>query len=91
MLKTNESTRIDATKKIEKTNFERFDSIVGTIIRCGRYGCYVIDDETGVEVYYEGNGTRGDKVCLGVKKIKPETNRTYWVLESVMEYGEIAA
>lgn len=91
MLNTNESIRTEVIKKQEKTNFERFDSIVGTITKCGRYGCYVTDDETGVEVYYEGNGTRGDKVRLGVKKIKPETNRTYWVLESVLEYGEIAA
>ncbi len=91
MLNTNEQIRTGRIREPKKSNFERFDSIVGIITRCGQYGCYVTDEETGAEVFFNGNGTRGDRVRLGVKKIKPETNRTYWVLESVLEYGEIAA
>ncbi len=91
MLNTNELIGKERIREPKKSKFERFDSIVGIITRCAQYGCYVTDEETGGEVFFNGNGTRGDRVRLGVKKIKPETNRTYWVLESVIKYGDIAA
>lgn len=71
--------------------FESFDTVVGTVTRCDRYGCYVTDDKTGIEVYYRGNENKGDRVRLGVKKIIPELNKIYWVLESNLEYDDYVA
>ncbi len=91
MLYEKEIIRKERAAAAEELKFERFDSVVGTINRREGGRCYLIDEETGVEVCYFGNGTVGDRVCLGVKSINKETGRVRWILEAVLDFGEIAA
>ena len=71
--------------------FERFDTIRGTVIGCNEYGCYVNEDESGKTVFYYGNGFKGDRVQLSIKRVDLERNRVTCLLESVLAYaGDIA-
>ena len=72
-------------------SFERFDTITGEVIDHNSHGCYVRDDKSGFVVFYYGNGGNGDKVQLTVRKVNPEAQKVTCVLDSVLEYGEIAA
>lgn len=72
-------------------SFERFDTITGEVIGHNAHGCYVKDDNSGFVVFYYGNGGYGDKVQLTVRKVNPEAQKVTCVLDSVLEYGEIAA
>ena len=55
--------------------FERLDTIRGTVIGCNEHGCRVRDDETGKVVFYYGNGYKGDRVQLSIKRIDFERER----------------
>lgn len=72
-------------------SYERFDTIIGTVIGGNDFGCRVRDDESGRVVFYYGNGCRGDKVQLSVKRIDLERERVTCVLETVLEYADYAA
>ncbi len=49
------------------------------------------DVESKEVVFYFGNGMKGDKVQLTVKRVDAEKEKVTCVLDSVLEYGEIAA
>ena len=49
------------------------------------------DDESGRVVFYYGNGFKGDKVQLSIKRIDLERERITCVLDSVLEYGDYIA
>ena len=67
--------------------FERFDTIIGTVVGCNDYGCRVKDDESGKIVFYYGNGVEGDRVQLSVTRVNLERQRVTCVLDSVLEYA----
>ena len=71
--------------------FERFDTLRGTVVNCNEYGCQVRDDESGKIVFYYGNGMRGDRVQLSIKRIDLERQRVTCVLDSVLEYAGFVA
>ena len=71
--------------------YERLDTIRGTVIGCNEHGCHVRDDENGKVVFYYGNGYKGDKVQLSIKRIDFERERVTCVLDSVLEYAEYVA
>ncbi|MBR5827546.1 MAG: hypothetical protein IKY78_10765 [Clostridia bacterium] len=71
--------------------YERFDTIVGTVTGCSAYGAFVKDDETGEEFFYFGNGRKGDRVQLSVKRIDLEKKRITCRLDSVLEYADSVA
>ncbi len=72
-------------------NFERLNTVRGTVIGCNDFGCRVRDDETGLVVFYYGNGMKGDRVQLSVKKVNPERGRVTCELDSVLEYADFVA
>ena len=72
-------------------DYQRFDIVIGTVIRMNAYGCYVKDEETGKVVFYYGNGSKGDKVLLSVQKVDPVRRKVTCVLETVLDYGCFAA
>lgn len=72
-------------------NFERHNTIIGTVTGSNKYGCFVRDDESGRTVFYFGNGMKGDRVQLSIKRICADTERITCVLDSVLEYAEFAA
>ena len=67
--------------------FERFNTVIGEVIGCNNYGCYVRDQETDRLVFYYGCGQRGDKVQLTVKKVNHEKEQITCVLDSVLSYA----
>ena len=67
--------------------FERFNTVIGEVIGCNNYGCYVRDQETDRVVFYYGCGQRGDKVQLTVKKVNLEKEQITCVLDSVLSYA----
>lgn len=67
---------------------KKHNTIIGTVIGCNAYGCYVRDDESGIVVFYFGNGMKGDRVQLSVQKVNAEKDRVTCVLDSVLEYGK---
>lgn len=71
--------------------FERLDTIRGTVIGCNEHGCRVRDDETGKVVFYYGNGYKGDRVQLSIKRIDLERQRVTCVLDTVLEYADYVA
>jgi hypothetical protein len=71
--------------------FERLDTIRGTVIGCNEHGCHVRDDESGKVVFYYGNGYKGAKVQLSIKRIDFERERVTCVLDSILEYAEYVA
>lgn len=71
--------------------FERLDTIRGTVIGCNEHGCRVREDESGKVVFYYGNGFKGDRVQLSIKRIDLERERVTCVLDSVLEYADYVA
>ena len=71
--------------------YERLDTIIGTIIGCNNFGCHVRDEESGKIVFYYGNGIKGDRVQLTVKRVDMVKNRVTCVLDTVLEYGDFVA
>ena len=67
--------------------FERFDTLIGEVIGCNSYGCYVRDQESDKVVFYYGCGHRGDKVQLTIKKVNLEKDQVTCVLDSVVSYA----
>jgi len=67
--------------------FERFNTLVGEVIGCNNFGCYVRDEETDKVVFYYGCGQKGDKVQLTIKKINPQKEQVTCVLDSVISYA----
>lgn len=67
--------------------FERFNTLVGEVIGCNNFGCYVRDEETDKVVFYYGCGQKGDKVPLTIKKINPQKEQVTCVLDSVISYA----
>ena len=67
--------------------FERFNTLVGVVIGCNNFGCYVRDEETDKVVFYYGCGQKGDKVQLIIKKINPQKEQVTCVLDSVISYA----
>ena len=67
--------------------FEKFNTVIGEVIGCKSYGCYVRDRETDRVVFYCGCGQRGDKVQLTVKKVNLEKEQVTCVLDSVLSYA----
>ena len=67
--------------------FERFNTIIGKVIGCNNYGCYVRDQETDRVVFYYGCGQRGDVVQLTIKKVYIEKEQVICVLDSVLSYA----
>ncbi len=72
-------------------NFERLNTVRGTVIGCNDFGCRVRDDETGLVVFYYGNGVKGDRVQLSVKRVNTERGRVTCELDSVLEYADFVA
>ncbi len=72
-------------------NFRKHNTIIGTVIGYNRYGCYVRDEESGMTVFYFGNGMVGDKVQLSVRKVDRELERVTCSLDTVLEYGTFVA
>lgn len=66
--------------------FERFNTLVGVIIGCNNFGCYVRDEKTDKVVFYYGCGQKGDRVQLTIKKINPQKEQVTCVLDSVISY-----
>lgn len=91
MLLTNEQIRKAKIEKLYNENFQKHDTVIGTVIGFNSRGCYVRDSKSGEVVFYVGNGMRGDKVQLTVKKVDIEHERVICVLDSVLEYGDFAA
>ena len=71
-------------------NIERFNPMEGVIYRTNNFGCFVIDEATGLSVFYYGPGEVGDRVKLSVSKIDRERNRITCCFESVVEYGDFS-
>ena len=67
--------------------FERFNTVIGEVIGCNSYGCYIRDLETDRVVFYYGCGQRGDRVQLTVKKVNLEKEQVTCVLDSVLSYA----
>lgn len=71
--------------------FERLNTVRGTVIGFNDFGCHVRDDETGLVVFYYGNGMKGDRVQLSVKSVNAERGRVTCKLDSVLEYANFVA
>lgn len=67
--------------------FKKFNTLVGEVIGCNNFGCYVRDEETDKVVFYYGCGQKGDKVQLTIKKINPQKEQVTCVLDSVISYA----
>lgn len=67
--------------------FELYNTVIGEVIDCNRYGCYVRDLDTDKIVFYFGCGRRGDKVQLSIKRINVEREQVTCTLDSVIEYA----
>lgn len=67
--------------------FEKFNTLIGVVIGCNSYGCYVRDLKTDKVVFYYGCGQRGDKVQLTIKKVNLEKEQVTCVLDSVISYA----
>ena len=91
MLYANEQIKKERIRKIYNEYYQKHDTVVGTIIGCNSYGCYVRDLKTDEVVFYFGNGEKGDKVQLTIKRVDPEKERVTCTLDSVLEYVERAA
>ena len=91
MLNTNEQIRKERIRELYKEHFQKHNTVVGTVIGCNSHGCYVRDVESKEVVFYFGNGMKGDKVQLTVKRVDVERERITCVLDSVLEYGDMAA
>ena len=93
MLYTKNNIRREKVRNFDTTRYERFDTVDGIITDCDddSYRCYVRILETGKDVYFDGYGIKGSKVRLGVKSVNAKTGRTYWMLESVLDYGDYVA
>lgn len=72
-------------------NFKKYNTVIGTVVDCNSCGCYVRDEKSDKIVFYYGNGVKGDKVQLSVEKVDLARNRVTCTLDSVLEYGKIAA
>ncbi len=72
-------------------NYKKYNTVIGTVIGYNSNGCYVRDNETNNVVFYYGNGMKGDKVQLSVRKVDLVRERVTCVLDSVLEYGSFAA
>ena len=72
-------------------NFKKYNTIIGTVVGCNPYRCYVRDDESGKVVFYYGNGMKGDRVQLSIRKVDAARERITCVLDSVIEYGNFVA
>lgn len=72
-------------------NYKKHNTVIGTVIGCNSYGCYVRDAENDNVVFYYGNGMKGDKVQLSVQKVDLVRKRVTCVLDSVLEYSSFAA
>ena len=66
---------------------EKFSTITGTVIDYNKYGCYVRPDGSDEVVFYYGNGMKGDRVQLSVKRINHQHKSVTCLLDSVLEYG----
>ena len=73
------------------SSFEKYNTVIGTVIGYNSCGCYVRDEESGFVVFYFGSGTRGDRVQLTVQKVDKEHEKVTCLLDSVLEYGQLAA
>ncbi len=91
MLHTNEQIRKERISGLYKKYFQKYNTVIGTVIGCNSHGCYVRDVKSNEVVFYFGNGVKGDKVQLTVKRVDVERERVTCVLDSVLEYGELAA
>lgn len=91
MLHTHEQIRKKGIKEIYNENFQKYNTVIGIVIGCNSHGCYVRDLKSNKVVFYFGNGMRGDKVQLTVKKVDAEHEKVTCVLDSVLEYGDFAA
>ncbi|MBE6780519.1 MAG: hypothetical protein E7545_06030 [Ruminococcaceae bacterium] len=67
--------------------FERFNTLIGVVIGCNSYGCYVRDQETDKVVFYYGCGQIGDMVQLSIKKVNYEKEQVTCLLDSVISYA----
>lgn len=67
--------------------FEKYNTLIGEVIGCNNYGCYVRDRETDRVVFYYGCGQRGDKVQLTVQKVNYEKEQVTCLLDAVLSYA----
>lgn len=67
--------------------YEKFSTLIGEVIGCNSYGCYVRDQETDRVVFYYGCGKRGDKVQLTIKRVNIEKEQVTCMLDSVISYA----
>ena len=69
--------------------YERFDSLVGSVICTSRKGCYVeVDDAEHTRGFYYGNGRVGDVVLCSVRK-NSDPSSYLLSLDSVLSYAPI--
>lgn len=67
--------------------FEKYNTLIGEVIGCNDYGCYVRDQETDRVVFYYGCGQRGDRVQLTVQKVNYEKEQVTCLLDAVLSYA----
>lgn len=91
MLKANEQIRKESIRELYNEHFRKHNTVVGYVIGCNLYGCYVRDVESTELVFCSGNGMKSDKVQLTVKRVDVERERATCMLKSVLKYGEIVA
>ena len=72
-------------------DYIKHNTVIGTVIGNNSHGCYVRDDETDTVVFYYGNGMKGDRVQLSVREVDLVRERVTCVLDSVLEYSNLAA
>lgn len=71
-------------------NIQKLDTMTGTVIDFNHFGCYVSLDSNETDIpyaFYYGNGKRGDKVLVSIKKIDNVRNRINCDLDCVLEYA----
>ena len=91
MLSTNKQIRKERIRELYKEHFQKHNTLVGIVVGCNSRGCYVREVESKEVVFYFGNGMKGDKVQLTVKRVDVDRERVICVLDSVLEYGEFVA
>ena len=79
------------TKNFYEENFHEYDTVIGKVIGCNSSGCFVRDEKSDKVVSYYGNGEKGDKVQLTIKKVDAAKEKVTCVLDSVLKYGNYAA
>lgn len=67
----------------EEYGIERLDSVIATVTRPTQNGmCATIDGTDGLEIFYKGRQTQGQKVLLSVSRIDEDTQKIFGRIDS---------